>query len=114
MPIAAALNWILKDGLGQLGGVVCAAFINNRFDADPKFWRFVASLAEDAACTLEVLTPLLPGAFLPLAALANVGKNISFLATSATRAQMNQWYVHHHHIRTFMILPIQLYCIRDS
>ena len=37
--MAAALNWVIKDGMGQLGGVLFASFINTRFDADPK--RFV-------------------------------------------------------------------------
>lgn len=90
VPIAAALNWILKDGLGQLGGVVSAAFINNRFDTDPKKWRFRAALLQDASCLLEVLTAIVPQMFLPLASIANVGKNISWLAASATRANLHQ------------------------
>jgi hypothetical protein len=32
------------------------------------------------ASFIELLTPLFPGYFLPLASVANVGKNISFLA----------------------------------
>ena len=36
IPAAAALNWVIKDGLGQLGGVAFASMINNRFDADAK------------------------------------------------------------------------------
>lgn len=86
VPLAAALNWVLKDGLGQLGGVLSAALINNRFDSDPKRWRFLSALAQDASTLLEILTPLMPGAFLPLAAIANVGKNVSWLSASATRA----------------------------
>lgn len=86
VPLAAALNWVLKDGLGQLGGVLSAALINNRFDSDPKRWRFLSALAQDASTLLEILTPLMPGAFLPLAAVANVGKNVSWLSASATRA----------------------------
>ena len=35
----------MKDGLGQLGGVIFASFVNNRFDVDPKRWRFVACLS---------------------------------------------------------------------
>jgi len=86
VPVAAAVNWVLKDGLGQLGGVIAAASINSRFDSEPKRWRFLSGLAQDASTLLELLTPLAPGAFLPLAAVANVGKNVSWLAASATRA----------------------------
>ena len=89
VPLAAALNWVLKDGLGQLGGVLAAAFIRNRFDSDPKRWRLAAAAAQDAASLLEIATPLIPGAFLPLAAAANVGKNVAWLSASATRASLH-------------------------
>ena len=36
IPMAAALNWIIKDGLGQLGGLLAVAAINTKFDSDPK------------------------------------------------------------------------------
>jgi hypothetical protein len=86
IPTAAALNWVLKDGLGQLGGVLFASLVNNRFDSDPKRWRVVAAASLDGAVFLQALTPLAPGMFLPMAALANVGMNISWLAASASRA----------------------------
>jgi hypothetical protein len=86
IPTAAALNWVLKDGLGQLGGVLFASMVNNRFDADPKRWRVVAAVALDGAVFLQALTPLAPSLFLPVAALANVGMNVSWLAASASRA----------------------------
>eukprot|EP00949_MAST-11_sp_MAST-11-sp1_P000331 g331.t1 len=86
IPVAAALNWVLKDGLGQLGGVLFASMVNRRFDADPKRWRVVAAAALDISSLLEAATPLFPTLFLPVAAIANAGKNISWLAASATRA----------------------------
>lgn len=86
IPTAAALNWVLKDGLGQLGGVLFASLVNNRFDSDPKRWRLVASVALDGAVLLQALTPLAPSLFLPVAALANMGMNVSWLAASASRA----------------------------
>jgi hypothetical protein len=90
VPLAAALNWVLKDGLGQLGGVAYAAMIGNRFDADPKRWRMVAALVLDAATVLEIGTPLVPGLFLPVAATANFLKNVAWLSASATRAGIHQ------------------------
>eukprot|EP00466_Bigelowiella_natans_P013898 jgi/Bigna1/77784/fgenesh1_pg.50_\ len=95
IPMAAALNWVIKDGLGQLGGVLFASCINSRFDADPKRWRMVAAVALDSACILEAMTPLAPMLFLPMAShsvdqfqIANMGKNVSWLAASATRANI--------------------------
>lgn len=86
IPTAAAVNWVLKDGLGQFGGVMFASIVNNKYDADPKRWRTASALALDAAVLMEILTPLFPAYFLPIASLANVAKNISWLSASATRA----------------------------
>jgi hypothetical protein len=92
IPLAATLNWILKDGMGQLGGVLFASFVNNRFDSDPKRWRFLASVSLEVSNAIELLTPLVPSLFLPLASIANVGKNISFLAASASRAAIHKTF----------------------
>jgi hypothetical protein len=121
IPLAAALNWIIKDGLGQLGGVLYATFANNRFDryhgslwslirqtgsspSEPKHHRFYSHISLQLSTLLEVITPLFPHAFLLLASISNIGehlpssrqscfliqgKNISWIAGSATRAQIH-------------------------
>lgn len=38
IPLAATLNWVIKDGLGQLGGVAFSSLVNVRFDSNPKLW----------------------------------------------------------------------------
>ena len=98
VPLAATLNWIIKDGLGQLGGVIFASVVSNRFDADPKRWRMVASASMDASSFLELLTPIFPHLFLPIASVANVGKNISFLAASASRAAAHRSFATHENL----------------
>jgi hypothetical protein len=92
-PGAVVLNWILKDGLGQLGGVAFAGWSAARLDAEPKHWRFVSVAANIFACFLEILTPIFPHLFLPIAAVANVGKNVSWLASSATKASLHRSFV---------------------
>lgn len=72
--MAAALNWIIKDGLGQLGGVVYASFVSDKFDSEPKRFRFQATVAMQGANVLELLTPLWPGSFLAIASISNIGK----------------------------------------
>eukprot|EP01137_Pigoraptor_chileana_P019652 Opistho-2@80954 len=89
IPVAAAVNWVVKDGLGQLGGVLYATFVNNEFDSDPKRHRFQAVLILQGSTFLEILTPLVPQLFLLLASISNIGKNMSWIATSASRAQMH-------------------------
>lgn len=93
--MAGALNWVLKDGIGQLGGVWFASRMSQagsaKFDADPKKWRMVAALSLDAATLLEIVSPLVPSAMvLPIASVANIGKNIGFLTASASRAALHQ------------------------
>jgi hypothetical protein len=93
LPFSAATTWVLKDGLGQLGGVLYAAALGTSFDADPKRWRQVSALALDGAGVMEVcilaLAPLHVLPFLPFAALANVARNVAWLSASATRAGLH-------------------------
>ena len=98
IPLAATLNWILKDGIGQFGGVVFAAAVNNQFDSDPKRWRMLSTVSMDLSSFVELLTPLYPAYFLPLASLANVGKNISFLSASASRAAIHKSFAIHENL----------------
>jgi hypothetical protein len=52
----------------------------------------------DASSFIELLTPLFPHLFLPLASIANVGKNISFLAASASRAAAHRAFATHENL----------------
>jgi hypothetical protein len=90
--MAGAINWILKDGIGQLGGVLFASKLSSvrELDVNPKLWRMTSALALDGATLLECIAPLYPGSFLVLASVANLGKNVSFLTASASRATMHQ------------------------
>ncbi|KAF0984652.1 hypothetical protein FDP41_000551 [Naegleria fowleri] len=89
--LGGALAWVIKDGLGQLGGILFASKVNTNFDADPKFWRMTGEYALVASALLEVTTPLTgPSWFIAQASIANIGKNVSCFSASATRAAMNQ------------------------
>ena len=86
---SAALNWIVKDGIGQVGGIMFAGKVGQRFDINIKYYRWVSAMSLNASCALEMLTPCFPGLFLPIAGLANAGKNVSCLAGSASRAAIH-------------------------
>jgi Vitamin B6 photo-protection and homoeostasis len=91
--MAGALNWVVKDGIGQVGGVVFASRMgqSRRFDDNPKRWRMVAATSLDAASFMEILSPTVwPTLVLPVACCANVLKNIGFLTASASRAALHQ------------------------
>lgn len=86
---AAAYTWVLKDGIGQLGGILFASRYGRNFDEDIKKWRFMAMLAMNIAIYIEIMTLRFPTYFLALASIANVGKNVCFLLASASRASIN-------------------------
>ena len=93
LPLAATLNWVIKDGIGQLGGIIFASTVNDRFDAEPKRWRMVADIALNVSCLIELLSPAAPSYFLLIASSANIGKNICFLSASASRAAIHNSFV---------------------
>ena len=95
--LAGTLNWIVKDGVGQFGGVWFASRLGkyrNQLDANPKQWRIVGALCLDLGGVLETLSPSLIvaslGGILPVACLANVLKNVGFLSVGASRAVLHQ------------------------
>ncbi|KAI9482397.1 hypothetical protein LPJ55_003155 [Coemansia sp. RSA 990] len=92
LPLSAAINWVIKDGFGQLGGVVYATMVGQKFDSDPKHQRFWSSVWLQTATWLEMLTPLFPHMFLAIGSIANIGKNIAWLAMSATKASINKTF----------------------
>jgi hypothetical protein len=51
----------------QLGGILFSAAVSTRFDADPKRWRMVSAYAMNLSSLLEMVVPLFPSLFVPLA-----------------------------------------------
>ncbi|KAJ2139700.1 hypothetical protein IW136_002822, partial [Coemansia sp. RSA 678] len=92
LPLSAAINWVIKDGFGQFGGVIYATMVGQKFDSDPKHQRFWSSVWLQTATWLEMLTPLFPHLFVVIGSVANIGKNIAWLAMSATRASINKTF----------------------
>lgn len=92
MPAAAAISWVLKDGLGCLGMMLVAGAFGKFFDTETKRIRWAADCIHVAGVALELATPLFPAYFLPLASLANSAKGIAGLTTGATKAAINQGF----------------------
>lgn len=95
---SAALNWVMKDGLGQLGGVLFAGTIGSRFDGSVKHYRWISSLVLNLACGLEMAANCFPAHFLLIASLSTTGKNISYLSASATKAAINLSFCNAHNL----------------
>ncbi|GJN27914.1 hypothetical protein PR202_gb15978 [Eleusine coracana subsp. coracana] len=84
IPTAAAVNWVLKDGLGYLSKIMLSK-LGRHFDVNPKGWRLFADLLENAAYGLEILTPVFPHLFVPIGTVAGAGRSAAALIQSATR-----------------------------
>lgn len=90
LPLAATINWVLKDGLGSFGMILYAAYYGRGFDLDCKRTKFRADVLFNIGVFLELLTPLVPQLFLPLASVANVAKGIGGLSAGASKAAINK------------------------
>lgn len=88
VPMAAAIQWVLKDGIGHLGAIVYAASVNTRFDAEAKRYRFQATVALTFADFVAVAMPLVPQHFFVLASLSSATSSIANLAQVASRARV--------------------------
>lgn len=90
LPAAAAVNWVLKDGLGRLGKLSVATNFGREFDSDVKRFRFTSSVVYDASSLIEMITPFFPSNFLLLATIANVGKSVGITTANVVRAPIQR------------------------
>jgi len=90
LPAAAALNWVLKDGLGRVGKLAVATRFGRTFDSDVKRARFASSCAYDMAALVEMATPWAPRHFLALATAANICKSMGITVAVAVRAPIQR------------------------
>ncbi|KAI9107178.1 hypothetical protein K1719_021787 [Acacia pycnantha] len=90
LPSSAALNWVLKDGIGRLSRCIYTASLASAFDTNLKRVRFSTSIIFVASIGLELLTPAFPQCFLLLATIANIAKQISLACYLATRSAVHQ------------------------
>ncbi|GAX84178.1 hypothetical protein CEUSTIGMA_g11601.t1 [Chlamydomonas eustigma] len=89
IPAAGALNWVLKDGIGQLGTLVFGKVIAHNFDIHSKSWYFLSMLQLKVATALEMLTILCPEYFLAMGSAANGIKGLALMASGSTRSVFN-------------------------
>lgn len=78
IPTAAAINWVLKDGIGYLSKIMLSKY-GRHFDVNPKGWRLFADLLENAAFGMEMLTPAFPHLFVLIGAVAGAGRSAAAL-----------------------------------
>ncbi|KAL6587633.1 Protein root UVB sensitive 4 [Orobanche minor] len=90
LPPAAALNWVLKDGLGRISRCIYTATLASAFDTNLKRVRFATSILFSFSIGVELLTPVFPKYFLLLATIANTAKQISLACYLATGSAVHR------------------------
>ena len=83
---SAAVNWVLKDGLGRIGCILAASVIGNKFDNDAKLYNFCGDVLYELGILLEILSPTCAHLFLLVASLANAFKSMSYMSRLPARA----------------------------
>lgn len=63
--------------------------INIHLDSNSKTWRLYTDVILQFSTFIETLTVTFPQLFLPIAAIANIGKNVSWLIGGGTRASLH-------------------------
>ncbi|KAJ9516767.1 hypothetical protein QJQ45_027173 [Haematococcus lacustris] len=89
IPTAGALNWVLKDGLGQMGTLVFGKTIAHNFDIHSKSWYFLSMILLQLATLVEIITIMAPQWFLLLGSAANCLKGLAWMANGSTRSVFN-------------------------
>ncbi len=88
LPMAAVINWLLKDGLGHLGSILVGTKINTKFDSDPKRYKFLSVFLGQCANLLGIASLSYPTLFLLFTSLSAALSRIGTLAVTASRARI--------------------------
>lgn len=89
--LTASINYIGKDIIGQLGGLLIINYVSKKVDKEPKKFILGSTVCQQVSTILECATPLLPlCTFIPLAGIANIGKNIGFTGFGSINAKIIQ------------------------
>lgn len=87
-PLAAALQWVLRDGSGMLGGLTFAYFVGPKFDMNVKRWRLFADVINDIGLTLDMMAPYFPSLVTEILCISSICKTMCGVAAGSTRSSL--------------------------
>jgi len=82
-PLAATIQWIVRDGTAMMSGLVFTSLLSTNFGVNAKSWRLFADFSVDVGITLDMLAPLFPKRFLLLICLSSVCKSLCGISAGA-------------------------------
>jgi len=97
-PLAAALVWVFRDGIGMIGSLVFAYAYSDCFEMYTKEWRLLADILNNIGLTLDLLTSLVPQYFLYLTSLSTLSKSCCGLLAGATKARISAHFALQGHL----------------
>nr|CAG8569294.1 15749_t:CDS:10 [Entrophospora candida] len=82
---AVAIQWVLKDGFGEIGKLFFIKRFAYSFDSHPKTWKMISEIFGITGYFLQLCTCMVkPSLFLPLASLGNAFESIQYSIFGAT------------------------------
>lgn len=87
-PLAAALQWVLRDGSGMIGGLAFTYAVGPKFDLNVKRWRLFADVINDVGLTLDMVAPYFPTLVTEVLCVSSICKTMCGVAAGATRSSL--------------------------
>ena len=96
--LAAALAWLVRDGVGHVGRITFAYARGTDLDSDCKKWRLAADVLNDAALLLDMCAAWAPrNYFTAIVCVSSVCRACVGVAGGASRTPVTQ-----HHVSRFV------------
>ena len=90
---AVAIQWVLKDGIAEIGKLLFIKQFARSFDSHPKSWKAVGETLNTLGSGLQLCTVLAhPDYFLLLAATGNILKSMSYALWGATHVYFTRHF----------------------
>jgi hypothetical protein len=83
-------NYIGKDIIGQIGGLLYMSKMSKQSDKNPHTFLLYSNILQQFAYISMCSTPMMPDYFLPVAGFSNILLNISFISFGAINAKCIQ------------------------
>lgn len=97
-PLAAALAWVMKDGMGMIGSLSLAYYCTSSFEAYTKEWRLSADVLNNIGLIFDLLCSVFPDQAQYLLIISSISKSCCGLIAGATKARISAHFAKKGHL----------------